>query len=143
MVSGSYALAFSFLPRALRAIVCCSRRFARVFPRKCGTDAAASGEEISPVSSPTAERARAFVLIAALLAVFLGALDALIIGAAMPTIVADLGGLDLYSWVFSAYMLARAVSLPLFGKLADPTAPRGCSSSPWASSSSDPYSPAW
>ncbi|HYA02521.1 MAG TPA: MFS transporter [Syntrophobacteria bacterium] len=69
--------------------------------------------------SPTAERARAFVLIAALLAVFLGALDALIIGAAMPTIVADLGGLDLYSWVFSAYMLARAVSLPLFGKLAD------------------------
>ncbi len=71
------------------------------------------------MSSPTAERARAFVLIAALLAVFLGALDALIIGAAMPTIVADLGGLDLYSWVFSTYMLARAVSLPLFGKLAD------------------------
>lgn len=37
----------------------------------------------------------------------------------MPTIVADLGGLELYSWVFSAYMLARAVSLPIFGKLCD------------------------
>jgi MFS family permease len=76
-------------------------------------------EESSPVSTPLSERAKALVLIAALLAVFLGALDALIIGAAMPTIVADLGGLELYSWVFSAYMLARAVSLPLFGKLAD------------------------
>jgi EmrB/QacA subfamily drug resistance transporter len=71
------------------------------------------------VSPPLSERSKTLVLIAALLAVFLGALDALIIGAAMPTIVGDLGGLDLYSWVFSAYMLARAVSLPLFGKLAD------------------------
>ncbi|UCG13325.1 MAG: MFS transporter [Deltaproteobacteria bacterium] len=67
----------------------------------------------------TPDRSRFLVLIAALLAVFLGALDALIIGAAMPTIVADLGGLELYSWVFSAYMLARTISLPLFGKLAD------------------------
>jgi EmrB/QacA subfamily drug resistance transporter len=71
------------------------------------------------LSPPLSRRAKARVLIAALLAVFLGALDALIIGAAMPTIVADLGGLELYSWVFSAYMLARAVSLPVFGKLAD------------------------
>lgn len=37
----------------------------------------------------------------------------------MPTIVEDLGGLDLYSWVYSAYLLARTVSLPIFGKLAD------------------------
>ncbi len=54
-----------------------------------------------------------------MLALFLGALDALIVGAAMPTIVSDLGGLALYSWVFSSYMLARAVSLPIFGKLCD------------------------
>ena len=39
--------------------------------------------------------------------------------AATPTIVADLGGLHLYSWVYSAYFLARAVALPVFGKLAD------------------------
>jgi len=56
---------------------------------------------------------------AALLALFLGALDALVMSAAMPTIIADLGGLQLYSWVYSAYFLARAVSLPIFGKLAD------------------------
>ena len=65
------------------------------------------------------KKSRILVLIAALLAVFLGALDALIIGAAMPTIVADLGGLELYSWAFSAYMLTRTIALPLFGKLAD------------------------
>jgi EmrB/QacA subfamily drug resistance transporter len=54
-----------------------------------------------------------------LLTLFLGALDALVMSAAMPTIVTDLGGLHLYSWVYSAYLLARAVSLPIFGKLAD------------------------
>jgi EmrB/QacA subfamily drug resistance transporter len=62
---------------------------------------------------------RLAVIGAALVSLFLGALDALIISAAMPTIVADLGGLQLYSWVYSAYFLARAVSLPIFGKLAD------------------------
>jgi len=62
---------------------------------------------------------RLYLIIAALLALFLGALDALIVSAAMPSIVTDLGGLTLYSWVYSAYFLARAVSLPVFGKLAD------------------------
>lgn len=67
---------------------------------------------------------RPFIIIAALLALFLGALDALIVSAAMPSIVTDLGGLTLYSWVYSAYFLARAVSLPVFGKLADRYSPR-------------------
>jgi EmrB/QacA subfamily drug resistance transporter len=60
-----------------------------------------------------------YIIAAALLALFLGALDALVMSAAMPTIIADLGGLHLYSWLYSAYLLARAVSLPIFGKLAD------------------------
>ncbi|NLI34810.1 MAG: MFS transporter, partial [Deltaproteobacteria bacterium] len=63
--------------------------------------------------------AKFFVYAAALLGLFLGALDALIVGAAMPTIMSELGGLHLYSWVFSAYLLTRAVSLPIFGKLCD------------------------
>ena len=67
---------------------------------------------------PTSQN-RPFIIIAALLALFLGALDALIVSPAMPSIVTDLGGLTLYSWVYSAYFLARAVSLPVFGKLAD------------------------
>ena len=62
---------------------------------------------------------RMAVITAALLALFLGAMDALVMSAAMPTIVSELGGLSLYSWVYSSYFLARAVSLPIFGKLAD------------------------
>ncbi|HQH79597.1 MAG TPA: MFS transporter, partial [Synergistaceae bacterium] len=54
-----------------------------------------------------------------MLALFLGALDALVVAAAMPSIVADLGGIHLYSWVFSSYMLTRATALPIFGKLCD------------------------
>ena len=68
---------------------------------------------------PISPGQRITVIGAALLALFLGALDALVMSAAMPTIVADLGGMPLYSWVYSAYFLARAVSLPIFGKLAD------------------------
>jgi len=62
---------------------------------------------------------RNYIIGSALLALFLGALDALIMSAAMPSIVADLGGLHLYAWVYSVYFLTRAVSLPIFGKLAD------------------------
>lgn len=54
-----------------------------------------------------------------MLAIFLFAIDSTIVGAAMPTIVAKLGGLELYSWVFSVYMLASALSTPLFGNLSD------------------------
>ena len=64
-------------------------------------------------------KGRFLIVASALLALFLGALDTLIMSAAMPTLVVDLGGLDLYSWVFSAYLLSRAVSLPVFGKMAD------------------------
>ncbi len=68
---------------------------------------------------PLTPRAKQLVVAAALLALFLGALDALVVGSAMPTIVADLGGLEFYSWVFSTYLLTRAVALPIFGKLCD------------------------
>ena len=54
-----------------------------------------------------------------MLVIFLFAIDATIISTAMPTIVAKLGGLELYSWVFSIYMLTSALSTPLFGKLSD------------------------
>lgn len=73
---------------------------------------------------PISPRRRQLVIAASLLALFLGALDALVMSAAMPTVVADLGGLDLYSWVYSAYLLTRTVALPIFGKLADITRTR-------------------
>lgn len=69
--------------------------------------------------TPLTDQRRLLLILATLLALFLAALDTLIMSAAMPTIVADLGGLSLYSWVFATYLLSRAVALPVFGKLAD------------------------
>ncbi|MEO6164133.1 MAG: MDR family MFS transporter [Candidatus Binatia bacterium] len=57
--------------------------------------------------------------IGVMLVIFLFAIDATIVSTSMPTIVAKLGGLELYSWVFSIYMLASALTTPIFGKLAD------------------------
>ena len=50
---------------------------------------------------------------------FLAALEATVVGTAMPTVVASLGGLEFYSWVFSAYLLASTVTVPAWGKLSD------------------------
>jgi EmrB/QacA subfamily drug resistance transporter len=49
----------------------------------------------------------------------LAALDQTIVSTALPRIVSDLGGLSSYSWVFTAYMLATTVTVPLYGKLGD------------------------
>ena len=54
-----------------------------------------------------------------MLAIFMAAVEATIVATAMPTIVADLGGAHLFSWVFSAYLLTQAVTTPLYGRLAD------------------------
>jgi EmrB/QacA subfamily drug resistance transporter len=50
---------------------------------------------------------------------FLAALEATAVGTALPTLVADLGGVSRYSWVFSAYLLAATTTVPMYGKLAD------------------------
>jgi EmrB/QacA subfamily drug resistance transporter len=54
-----------------------------------------------------------------MLGIFLAGIDGTIVSTAMPTVVASLGGLSLYSWVFAAYMLFAAITMPLFGRLAD------------------------
>lgn len=49
----------------------------------------------------------------------MSAMEATVVATAMPTVVADLHGFDLYGWVGSIYMLASTVTIPLWGKLAD------------------------
>jgi EmrB/QacA subfamily drug resistance transporter len=62
---------------------------------------------------------RPLTVAALLLSMFMSAMEATVVGTAMPSVVADLGGLELYGWVGAAYMLASTVSVPVFGKLAD------------------------
>ena len=56
---------------------------------------------------------------AVLLAIFMIATDSYIVATAMPTIVAELGGFRLFSWAFAAFLLAQAVTIPIYGRLAD------------------------
>jgi EmrB/QacA subfamily drug resistance transporter len=62
---------------------------------------------------------RTIVTAGILLGMLLGALEATVVSTAMPTVVASLGGLEIYSWVFSAYLLTSTVTVPLWGKLSD------------------------
>ena len=62
---------------------------------------------------------RTLVLAACLMATFMAAVESSIVATAMPTIVADLGGFNLFSWVFAVYLLTQAVSIPVYGRLAD------------------------
>jgi len=66
-----------------------------------------------------AQSARRLVLAAVMMAIFMAAIDLSIVATAMPTIVADLGGFHLFSWTFAAYLLAQAVTIPIYGRLAD------------------------
>src|SRR3954470_5615146 len=64
-------------------------------------------------------RRRLAVTAGVLLGMFLAALEATIVGTAMPTVIASLGGLNHYSWVFSAYIITSTVTVPVWGKLSD------------------------
>jgi len=64
-------------------------------------------------------RARFEVLGAILLALLLGALDQTIVGTALPRIVTDLKGNDLYTWAVTIYLLTSTISVPFYGKLSD------------------------
>ena len=54
-----------------------------------------------------------------MMAIVLTATEGSIVATAMPTIVADLGGFHLFSWAFAAFLLTQAVSIPIYGRLAD------------------------
>jgi EmrB/QacA subfamily drug resistance transporter len=65
------------------------------------------------------KRRKALITLATLIGTFLAALDATVVGTAMPTVIGELGGLELYPWAFASYLLAATVTGPVFGKLSD------------------------
>ena len=85
------------------------------------TPAASESAATSAVSASAPHRPvrRPLVLAAIMAASFMIAIEATIVATAMPQIVRHLGGLQLYSWVFSSFLLAQTATTVLFGKLAD------------------------
>ncbi len=63
--------------------------------------------------------ARWWALGAVLLSMFFASLDQTVVSTALPVIVGDLKGLSIYAWVFTAYMMASAITVPIYGKLSD------------------------
>jgi EmrB/QacA subfamily drug resistance transporter len=62
---------------------------------------------------------RKLITIGVMMGLLLASLDQTIVTTAMPTIVGSIGGMSVYSWVFSAYMLLETAGTPIFGKLSD------------------------
>ena len=65
------------------------------------------------------KNAKTKVMIGVLLSMLLAALDQTIIATAMPKIAGEFNSLENLSWIFTAYMLASTVSVPIYGKLSD------------------------
>ncbi|HEY0459587.1 MAG TPA: MDR family MFS transporter [Pyrinomonadaceae bacterium] len=64
-------------------------------------------------------RRRWAVTVGVMTGMFIAALEATVVGTAMPTVISSLGGLNHYSWVFSAYLVTSTVTVPVWGKLSD------------------------
>jgi EmrB/QacA subfamily drug resistance transporter len=62
---------------------------------------------------------RRLITLALFVATFLVSLDASVVSTALPTVIGQIGGIQLYAWVFSAYLLTSTVTVPIYGKLAD------------------------
>lgn len=78
--------------------------------------------EIQPAATaggPKDSHRRGAVVAALMLSMALAALDSTIVSTAVPQIVGDLGGFSVFSWLFSGYLLAVTVTLPVYGKLSD------------------------
>src|SRR2546428_143208 len=75
----------------------------------------------SPSSAPVLvdPRPRPQMVVAVMLGLFPAALDQPVVGTALPRIVTDLHGNDIYTWAFTAYLLTATISGPIYGKLSD------------------------
>ena len=73
----------------------------------------------APAGADLSKRAKQGIILAIMMALFLGALDQTIVGTALPQIITDLSGANLYTWVVTIYLLASTVTVPIYGKLSD------------------------
>ena len=71
-----------------------------------------------PTSSPHPAR-RPLVMACIMVSMFMVAIESTIIATAMPRIVRQLGDFSLYSWVFSAFLMAQSATTVIYGRLAD------------------------
>ena len=71
------------------------------------------------VSAAQGRRETVLAMAGLALVLFLVSLDGTVVGTAMPRIIAELNGFELYAWVTTAYLLAQTAVIPIMGKLGD------------------------
>src|SRR6187399_997290 len=76
-------------------------------------------DAVTPLSEILTNRQKWLLLGSLMTCLFIGALDQTVVATATPSILADLGGFEQISWLFTSYMLASTVVIPLVGKLGD------------------------
>jgi EmrB/QacA subfamily drug resistance transporter len=84
-----------------------------------GPQGASPGGAQPRVAERPDEGRRRLVLAACLIATFMAAVESTIVATIIPTIVSDLGGFNLFTWVFTIYLLTQAITIPVYGRLAD------------------------
>ena len=94
-------------------MICCTHVYSSLFLKH------ATSNRNEQVNATMTRKAKITIIIALMLGMALAALDTTIVGTALPSIVGKLGGITLYSWVFSAYLLTSTTTVPIYGKLAD------------------------
>ncbi len=80
--------------------------------------AAPAGERID-YTSTLSPRTKALVLAGVMMGLFLAALDQTIVATALPRIVSELRGMELFAWTSTSYLLASTTMVPIYGKLSD------------------------
>jgi EmrB/QacA subfamily drug resistance transporter len=71
------------------------------------------------LKSVNEEARKRWVFLGIMLSIFLAAIESTVVATAMPTVVASLGGIRIYSWVFSGFLLTQTVTMPLWGRFSD------------------------
>jgi multidrug resistance protein len=85
-------------------------------PAETTQDSVAATQAGAPAIAP---EKRVLIFIAALASAFITQIESTIVATAMPTIVGEIGGFGLLSWVFTIYLLTQAVTTPIYGRLSD------------------------
>ena len=75
--------------------------------------------EATSLLTPAERRTRMAAFVGVLAVLFLSSLNMTVVGTALPRIIAELNGFELYAWAFTAFSLTATVTLPIYGRLSD------------------------
>ena len=87
--------------------------------RTTSAEADATPDEQRPLGIDLPRRTKRLIIVGALLGMFMAALEQSVVSPAMPQIVSDLGGLELYPWLIQSFIMAQVVTIPIAGTLGD------------------------